>query len=148
MTQKDCDQQRHPDGKGVPVRGGLEEAERETRGPDAQERRRRPASRGEMAPHIEPRVRATQVYDAGPVEAVRSYLGRPRPPAGVRHAAPPDLPSATTAGAAEESAEVIVLVFEADGGGNPIVEASEAFVAGKDRTSSFRETYGSSRGWR
>lgn len=138
--------QRHPDGKGVTVRWGPEEARRETRGPDAQKRRRRPAPRAEGAPYPEAWVRAAQVDGAGPVEETRSYLGRPRRLAVTvaDHVAGPA--AATSSGRAEESAEVIVPTVEACGRRNLTLVTREAFGVGKDRTSKSRETPGSSRG--
>jgi len=138
--------QRHPDGKGVTVRWGPEEARRETRGPDEQKRRMRPASRAEGAPYPKAWVQAAQVDDAGSVEETRSYLGRPRRLAVSvgDHGAGPAVE--TPLARAEESAEVIVPVTEARGRRSPALVTWEAFGEGKDRTSKNGETPGWSRG--
>ena len=139
MSAGHC-RQRHPKGKGVTARWGPEEAGRETRGPDEQKRRSRPASRGEVAKHTEPRIRATQVNGAGPGEGSRSYPGRSLGPSALELYSRPGRSPATASEVPEKSAEVVVLAIEAHGRGSPAVMTWEAFEAGKDRTSKCRET--------
>lgn len=139
---------RDPDGKSVTARWGSEEAERETCGPDVQKRRSRPTSRGEVALHTEPGIQAAEVNDAGSMEGSRSYPGRPPRPSDFERSSKLGRRPATVGEGAEESAEVVVLVVEARGCGNPTVMMREAFDAGKDRTSRNRETSVSSRGRR
>lgn len=140
--------QRDLDGKGATVRWGPEEAGRETCGPDEQKRRSRPSSRGEVARYTEPGVRATQVNGAGSMEGPRSYPGRPPGTSVVEEIRSPGRRSATGFESSEESAEVVVLGFEASGRGSPAVMALEVFGPRKDRTVKSGETSARPRGWR
>ena len=140
--------QRHPKGQGRQREVGTEEAGRETRGPDEQKRRSRPASRGEVARHTEPWIRATQVNGAGPVEGSRSYPGRSLGPSALELYSRPGRSPATASEVPEIQQRSSYFAIEAHGRGRPAVMTWEAFEAGKDRISKCRETSVASRGRR
>lgn len=105
-------------------------------------------SRGEVAMHTEPWVRATQVDGAGSGEDSRPYPGRPPDSPAREHVSCAERSSATAVVSREESAEVIVPRPEARGRVAIMVLTREAFGRGKDRTSKYRETSVSPRGRR